>query len=388
MSKEAYVHNEVTLTCTNGFKTSKLLVKDRKVKIAGGKLIATEEDKPCNFACKWAGVLIALVVAACIAAPFLVAVLAAFVAGMVAALSLGQLLCWVALRGSIWTEFHPKVKIGGQRALVENSKLKCLLFSGDIKIFYDQASAEQELRNNQFRNTVEIFGAAFIGRSLGASVNANGWLGAVKGVLIGLPKNLALGYGIVEGANIITNATTENDDLLDGVGGSIPYNGKNKTAWDIVQADYQKPFTEPIDVNAESKISTDNQLQKSQGKLNQYEQNQYNQFKQDNPVHKYGKGKKSPHYGRQTQRQQKLNSRARQYGASQRSRLTQRYKNRVQTTAQRNYARANYGLLAFFAVSEVLAQHLEKTLANELQKPNSLENQARAATKVFAVNRK
>lgn len=89
MSKEAYVHNEVTLTCTNGFKTSKLLVKDRKVKIAGGKLIATEEDKPCNFACKWAGVLIALVVAACIAAPFLVAVLAAFVAGMVAALSLG-----------------------------------------------------------------------------------------------------------------------------------------------------------------------------------------------------------------------------------------------------------------------------------------------------------
>ena len=156
---------------------------------------------------------------------------------------------------------------------------------------------------------------------------------------------------------------------------------------EISQDDYSKPFTEPLDSTIESKISTDNQLQKSQGRLNQYEQNQTNQYKQDNPVHKYGKGKKSPHYGRQIQRQQKVNSRARQHGASQRSRLTQRYQNRVQTTTQRNYTRANYGLLAFFAISEVLAQHLEKTLANELQKANSLENQARAATKVFAVNR-
>ena len=293
------------------------------------------------------------------------------------ALTLGQLLCWVALRGSIWTEFHPKVKIGGQRALVENSKLKCSIFSGDIKIFYDQASAEQELRNNQFRNTVEIFGAAFIGRFFRISFQTHGFsINGAKYLLTNMGKSLLYGYGIAEGANVITNVTT-----------GTKWNNNSLNSFEISQDDYSKPFTEPLDSTIESKISTDNQLQKSQGRLNQYEQNQTNQYKQDNPVHKYGKGKKSPHYGRQIQRQQKVNSRARQHGASQRSRLTQRYQNRVQTTTQRNYTRANYGLLAFFAISEVLAQHLEKTLANELQKANSLENQARAATKVFAVNR-
>lgn len=386
MSKEAYVHNEVTLTCTNGFKTSKLLVKDRKVKIAGGKLIATEEDKPQNFMCKWAGVAAALLATLFITAPFLVAVLAAFVIGMIGAISLGSALCFCLLQGSTWTEFHPKVKIGGKRALVENSKLKCSFFSGDIKIFYDQASAEQELRNNQFRNTVEIFGAAFMWRTIGIAISNYGWLGGVSFLAKQVPLNLAFGYGIIEGANIITNTTT-GGNLSDGIGDSIPFYGNNKKVWDVVQDDYQKPFTQPVDKTTESHISTNNKLQQNQNRFNEFEQNQTNQFKQDNPVHKYGRGKKSPHYGRQQQRQQKINSKARQHGANQRSRLTQRYQSRVQTTTQRNYTRANYGLLAFFAVSEVLAQHLEKTLANELQKTNSPENQARTATKVFAVNR-
>lgn len=182
MSKEAYVHEGVSLICTNGFRPAKLLVKDRGVRIAGGQLMATEEDKPTNFACKWAGVLAALIAAILIAAPFIVAVLAAFLIGMLAALSLGQLLCWVALQGGKWNMVHPRVKLKGQCALTENSRLTCALMGGDITIFYDEATASRALHNNWLRNSVEILGAAFMGRALGSSLITNGFLKGVQRV--------------------------------------------------------------------------------------------------------------------------------------------------------------------------------------------------------------
>ncbi|MCS4305102.1 PAAR-like protein [Chryseobacterium sp. BIGb0232] len=385
MSHKGYVHNEVTLTCTNGFKTSKMLVKDRGVRIANGKLIATEEDKPCNFACKWAGVLAAIVAAACIAAPFIVAVLLAFVVGMVAALTLGQLLCWVALRGSKWTDFHPKVEIQGKKALVETSQLNCLLFSGTIKIFYDFGTAQQELRNNQFRNTIEIFGAAFIGRAFFSSAMSMGWSGAIKGFLMSMPKNLIIGYGIVEGANIITNIATGRE-VSENVGNSIPIIGKNDNVGDILQSDYAKTATIPLDVDSETKIIVDEKVSSGNGRFNDFEQKKIDQYKRENPIHKYKNGKKSPHYGRQQRNRQKLNTRAKTYGAGQRSRLSQRYQNQVQSTTNKNYTRANYGLLGFFALSEILAQYSEKTLDNSLQNENHPENNARKSVKVFAAN--
>jgi len=388
MSHKGYVHNEVTLTCTNGFKTSKLLVKDRGVKIADGKLIATEEDKPCNFACKWAGVLAAIVAAACIAAPFIVAVLAAFVIGLAASLTIGQLLCWVALRGSKWTNFHPKVQIQGKKALVESSELKCLIFSGNIKIFYDFGTAQQELRNNQFRNSIEIFGAAFIGRSFFSSVSSLGWSGAIKSFIIDIPKNLAIGYGIVEGANIISNITTGRD-TLEGSLDSIPIIGKNDSFDEIddaVQSDYAKTATLPLDINAESKIIVDEKLSNAQGRFNDFENKKVDQYKNQNPIHKYKKGKKSPHYGRQQRNRQRQNSRARANGVEQRSRLSQRYQNQVQSTTQRNYTRSNFGLLGFFALAEIFAQHNEKTLGNTLNNENNPEAIARKSVKVFAAH--
>ena len=388
MSKEAYVHEGVSLICTNGFKPAKLLVKDRGVCIAGGQLMATEEDKPTNFACKWAGVLAALIAAILITAPFIVAVLAAFLIGMLAALTLGQMLCWVALQGGKWNMVHPQVKLKGQCALTENSKLTCALMGGDITIFYDEATAGKALRNNWLRNSVEILGAAFMGRAFGASLKVNGFTGAVKAFVLALPKNLALGYGMVEGANIVSNITTQNENgLTTGMGDSIPYYGENKNIGDITRADYQKTPTEPIDISSETTVRTNIQIKKNETQLNQYEQSQISQYKQDHPVHQYSKGKKSPHYGKQKQRQQKVNIQAKKYGANQRSTLSQRYQNRVRNSAQKKYTRANYGLLAAFFLSEVISQHLEKSLTNEIQKNNSPESRARAASKIYAANR-
>ena|GEM_PF-3522508 len=388
MRREAYVHEGVSLICTNGFKPAKLLVKDRGVCIAGGQLMATEEDKPTNFACKWAGVLAALIAAILITAPFIVAVLVAFLIGMLAALTLGQLLCWVALQGGKWNMVHPQVKLKGQCALTESSKLTCVLMGGDITIFYDEATAGKALRNNWLRNSVEILGAAFMGRAFGASLKVNGFTGAVKAFVLALPKNLALGYGMVEGANIVSNITTQNENgLTTGMGDSIPYYGDNKNIGDIIRADYQKTSPEPIDISSETTVRTNIQIKKNETQINQYEQSQISQYKQNHPVHQYSKGKKSPHYGRQQQRQQKVNIQAKKYGANQRSTLSQRYQNRVRNSAQKKYTRANYGLLAAFFLSEVISQHLEKSLTNEFQKNNSPGSRARAASKIYAANR-
>lgn len=386
MSKEAYVHEGVSLICTNGFKPAKLLVKDRGVRIAGGQLMATEEDKPTNFACKRAGVLAALIAAILIAAPFIVAVLAAFLIGMLAALSLGQLLCWVALQGGKWSMVHPRVKLKGQSALTENSKLTCALMSGDITIFYDAATASRALHNNWLRNSVEILGVAFMGRAFRIAFSTYGWQKGLIYLIKQIPLNLVYGYGMAEGANIVSNITTQNS-LTTGIGDSIPYYGENKNIGDIIEDDYQKPFTQPVDVATETEITTKIEQKRNQSYFDDYEQSQISQYKQNHPVHQYRRGKKSPYYGRQKQRQQKINIQAKKYGASQRSKLSQRYQNRVRNSAQKKYTRANYGLLAAFFLSEVVSQHLEKSLTNEIQKINSPESRARAVSKIYAANR-
>lgn len=102
--------------------------------------------------------------------------------------------------------------------------------------------------------------------------------------------------------------------------------------------------------------------------------------------YKYKKGKKSPHYGRQQRNRQIQNSRARAYGADERSRLSQRYQNRVQSTTQRNYAKSNYGILGFFALAEIFAQHNEKILEKTLNNENNPEAIARKSVKVFATH--
>lgn len=48
--------------------------------------------------------------------------------------------------------------------------------------------------------------------------------------------------------------------------------------------------------------------------------------------------------------------------------------------------RFEFAIAEVFAVSEIIAQHLEKSLDNELQKTNNPEYASKASTKVFATD--
>ncbi|QDP84752.1 hypothetical protein FNJ88_04000 [Chryseobacterium sp. SNU WT5] len=113
----------------------------------------------------------------------------------------------------------------------------------------------------------------------------------------------------------------------------------------IAENDYGKIATNPIEKGAEVSVIVNNRSTEATNRLNDFEKKKIDQFKQENSAHKYGKGKKSKHYGRQQQRQQKLNTKARRIAAQDRSRLSQRYKGRVENTAKRNFTRANYGVI-------------------------------------------
>ncbi|KGN76600.1 hypothetical protein HQ40_03740 [Porphyromonas gulae] len=385
MSKEAYVHEGVSLICTNGFKPAKLLVKDRGIRIAGGQLMATEEDKPTNFACKWAGVLAALIAAILIAAPFIVAVLAAFLIGMLAALSLGQLLCWVALQGGKWNMVHPRVKLKGQCALTENSKLTCALMSGDITIFYDEATASRALHNNWLRNSVEILGAAFMGRAFRIAFSTHGFINGMKVLISSVFRSLTLGYGIIEGGNIVSNLTT-GEAWYEGVGDSLPFRSQ-KSILTIVEDDYQKPFTEPIMISQEAAHYAKGQIECNLREFEQFEQFERIRYKEAHPIHHYRRGRKSPHYGRQQQKMQKVHTAAKKHASKERHKLSQRYKRRVEERVKNNHRKLNWGLLAFFFCAEILNQHLSKSLNKSLQDADHPENKAKTKVATFSVDR-
>ncbi|QNK64813.1 DUF4280 domain-containing protein [Pedobacter sp. PAMC26386] len=373
---EPYVHNEVTLTCSNGFHTSTLLVKNRGVFIAGGKLIATYEDKPKNFACKWAGVLVAIVVAACIAAPFIVAVLAGFLIGILASLSIGDLLCWIALRGATWQEVHSKVRIKGIRPLLGDSKLICPVFGGDIKIFYDAETAGKQNNINIFNNSVEILGAAFMGRSFrmfANSIQISGWINASTSFGSGIIKSLLIGYGSSELNNTISNVMVDEDplkgssDLLTG--------GEDATTQSYAMSNYQKPFTDPLYTDGERDaivkgdkmrgVPIDRQNGKmtdNAGRFDAYGKSQAEVFKANNPVHRYSRGKNSPHYRRQIGKQEKLNSKAKALGEKKSGELSGRYEKRVTKEVAKNLNRADYGILAAFIVSDLISRYAQKNL--------------------------
>ena len=150
-TKETYVHEDVTLVCSSGLKTSKLAVVERGVKIAKGKKIATELDKPINFMCKWSGVLIALlagIVCALMAVPFIGALVIAFMAGMGSAAGLGSILCHCLLQSSKWSNPHSKVKIKGSKALTDKAQLNCAIGGGTISLFFDPATASKQSWTN------------------------------------------------------------------------------------------------------------------------------------------------------------------------------------------------------------------------------------------------
>jgi hypothetical protein len=394
---ERYVHEDVTLTCTNGFHTSKMLVKDRGVRIAGGKLIATYEDKPKDFACKWVGVLAAIVAAACIAAPFIIGVLAAFVIGMGVALTLGNVLCWIALRGATWAPVHSKVKIKGIHPLLSDSILTCPVFSGEIKFFYDAATANRQNHINQLKNGTEILGAAFMGRSFrmfANSIKLTGWMNASWSFGVGIGKSLVFGYVTAEANNVISNKLVD-DPWNAGFGEAVTGDSKT-TPSSYASANYQKPFTDPLFTEGEKDaiikgdqvrgvkrlgpIKWKNQTGKmvdNDSRFQEYGQTQSEIYKAENPVHRYSRGRNSPFYGRQQGRQQKLNRKAREIGETKTKELSGRYENRISKEYAKNLNRADYGILAAFVLEDLIAQYEQKKLNkfglnDEAQAKNSI----------------
>ena len=229
MPKESYVHEDVTLVCTSGFIPSKMGVAERRV-TAKGKKFATELDKPTNFMCKWMGVLMAVamgIVAAMLAIPFAAALLIAFLAGMASAAGHGSILCWLLLQSSKWVNPHSKVKVGGIPALTEMAQLSCPIGGGTIQMFFSREMAIEQNWLNVTKNTIEIAGAALMGRGIvgiftaiaGSSpVWGSAFFGFSCGVIsqgVQLIGWAAIGYGMSEAANIGANAINDgvfNDD--------------------------------------------------------------------------------------------------------------------------------------------------------------------------------
>lgn len=133
---QLYVPDGAWTLCTEGKKIPRIQVSSQStVRIAGGKLAATKEDRfDGNFVCfkmTIAGATLGALAAVAIAASGgavlggILAVAAGTGAGALTARlpSICSLLC----KPAEWTEIHPKVKFEKKEALLQNATLSCLL---------------------------------------------------------------------------------------------------------------------------------------------------------------------------------------------------------------------------------------------------------------------
>lgn len=138
---QLYVPDGTWTLCTEGKKIPRIQVSSQStVKIAGGKLAATKDDRfDGNFVClkmvAAAAVVGALAAAAIVATggAALGGIVAAGVAGVATGAGVGGLLnkipsvCSLLCKPAVWTEIHPKVKFEKKEALLQNATLSCLL---------------------------------------------------------------------------------------------------------------------------------------------------------------------------------------------------------------------------------------------------------------------
>lgn len=157
---QAYVPDKVYLVCTNGTTKSQINVTSQStVKIAGLRLAATIEDRfTGNFFC--AKMIVAGAIIGAIAAAVFVAavVLSGGTIGVGAAMAIGAAgaaggaatgaiaammpsICSMLTSPNDWAVVHPRVKIEGKKALIEDSKIPCTL-GGNVIILYSLEAAE------------------------------------------------------------------------------------------------------------------------------------------------------------------------------------------------------------------------------------------------------
>ena len=200
---QAYVPDKVYLVCTNGTMKSQMNVTSQTtVKIAGLRLAATIEDRfTGNFFCAKmvvAGALIGAVVAAVfvvgtiasggtLGVAAIAAIGAAGAAGGAATGALAAMMpsiCSMLTSPNDWAVVHPRVKIEGKRALIEDSKIPCTL-GGNVLILYSLEAAEDftDLRTWQTVADVGgiILGSALVSVSVGAVFTGGAaFFGSVK----------------------------------------------------------------------------------------------------------------------------------------------------------------------------------------------------------------
>ena len=159
---QLYVPDKVWLVCSDGMNKQPIKVTSQQtVKIAGGRLAATKEDRTNgNFICGKMLVAGAIVGAAIAALTISTGGLGGIILGTVLAtaggaatgtlISMAPCFCALATMPNDWIGYHPKVKYGGHNPLLENATLSCVL-GGKIEIIYFEEFADvrlSEIRKN------------------------------------------------------------------------------------------------------------------------------------------------------------------------------------------------------------------------------------------------
>lgn len=213
--------------CTNGMKMGKMIVTSQTtVKNSKGRLIATLKDKPTNFSCVWAGIIVAVVAAMLLALAAtlgpLAALIIATIAGVLGSYTLGSMLCYFCLKETPWLSGseHPNVLISGNKALVHTAQITCtplgFLPSGNIQLFFDKSVASRNATVFFFKNSLDILDGAALGAGLAglgqiAAKVFTGFGGGLMGttaagiVTAGL---IGSGYAIGKSIDIIQNSSS------------------------------------------------------------------------------------------------------------------------------------------------------------------------------------
>lgn len=175
---------EVYPVCTNGLQTGTMVVTSQnKMCNAKRHYIATYLDKPTDFKCVYAGILVAFVIGVIVGilamsiASFgtgavIAGILVATLVGIIASYGLGGAVCRYCLESAVWDKFHPNIIIDGKFAIIGSSKLICtpplplLTTPGAIQIFYDKDVANKTAEIYATQNVLRIFKHALLGYSI------------------------------------------------------------------------------------------------------------------------------------------------------------------------------------------------------------------------------
>lgn len=218
---------EVYPVCTNGLQTGTMVVTSQnKMCNAKRHYIATYLDKPTDFKCVYAGILVAFVIGVIVGilamsiASFgtgavIAGILVATLVGIIASYGLGGAVCRYCLERAVWDKFHPNIIIDGKFAIVGSSKLICtpplplLTTPGAIQIFYDKDVANKTAEIYATQNVLRIFSASLSGYAIPGIAK---WLFGKSAALTKLAQ-FAGGFGLMR---IVRNSEDMISDWISG----------------------------------------------------------------------------------------------------------------------------------------------------------------------------